>query len=577
MTTIPASMDVNVTPGVLSAGGRGLVLNSVFITESARVPMGLAVSFATSLAVSAYFGPTSYEYALSLRYFQGYTNSFMKPSRLFFARYAAVAAAAWLRGGSILGLTTAQLAAKSGSLSIVIDQHYTWSAASIDLAGTTSPSDAADAIEAALIAVPPIGATCDAGTIAGTVLTVAGATLTGTFRVGQIINGTGVTANSKIISLGTGTGGAGTYNLSAASTVAVGELITAHGAPPVVTFDPISGGFLITSSNTGLAVSGMGFATGTLAAGIMLTQATGAVTSQGGDATTPSVFMTGLIQVTQNFATFMTTFDPDNGSGNDLKYAFAEWNGFQNNRWNYVCWDTDASPAVVVPATTSLGARIAAAEISGTSLVWNTPEIAAFRCGAAASLDFARTNGRASMKFRRQSGLVPSVTDITTAQNLIDNGYNYYGAVATANDQFNYYSPGQVSGEFLWDDSYLNEIWFNAALQLSVLTLLLSVGAVPYVQRGYDMVELAMGDPIIAAGNFGAFSPGVPLSEEQQAAVNAQAGKNITSSLFVAGYYVLINPATAQTRALRGSPPITVWYCDAGSIHKIDIASISIQ
>lgn len=63
------------------------------------------------------------------------------------------------------------------------------------------------------------------GTIATTVMTITG-TPTVTIEVGQAISGTGVTGGSTITSLGTGTGGSGTYNLSASSTVTVGEPIT---------------------------------------------------------------------------------------------------------------------------------------------------------------------------------------------------------------------------------------------------------------------------------------------------------------------------------------------------------------
>ena len=63
------------------------------------------------------------------------------------------------------------------------------------------------------------GATSTSSSIAGTVLTVGG-TVAGTFAVGQVIYGAGVTAGTYITSLGTGTGGAGTYNLSASMTVA---------------------------------------------------------------------------------------------------------------------------------------------------------------------------------------------------------------------------------------------------------------------------------------------------------------------------------------------------------------------
>lgn len=58
-----------------------------------------------------------------------------------------------------------------------------------------------------------VGATSTSTSFAGTVMTVAG-TLTGTFRVGQRITATGIATDVRIASLGTGTGGAGTYNLN---------------------------------------------------------------------------------------------------------------------------------------------------------------------------------------------------------------------------------------------------------------------------------------------------------------------------------------------------------------------------
>lgn len=55
--------------------------------------------------------------------------------------------------------------------------------------------------------------------IAGNTMTVSGVT-SGTLYVGQTISGTGVTSGTTITALGTGTGGTGTYTVSASQTVA---------------------------------------------------------------------------------------------------------------------------------------------------------------------------------------------------------------------------------------------------------------------------------------------------------------------------------------------------------------------
>lgn len=57
------------------------------------------------------------------------------------------------------------------------------------------------------------------GSITGTVMTVSAVT-SGTLAVGQPITGAGVTAGTVISSLGTGSGGTGTYNVSISQTVA---------------------------------------------------------------------------------------------------------------------------------------------------------------------------------------------------------------------------------------------------------------------------------------------------------------------------------------------------------------------
>ena len=65
------------------------------------------------------------------------------------------------------------------------------------------------------------------GSISGTVLTVTAVT-SGTLGVGAVLSGANVTAGTTIISLGTGAGGTGTYNLSVASTAASTAITTTN-------------------------------------------------------------------------------------------------------------------------------------------------------------------------------------------------------------------------------------------------------------------------------------------------------------------------------------------------------------
>lgn len=344
-----------------------------------------------------------------------------------------------------------------------------------------------------------------------------------------------------------------------------------------VTFDSVSGAFVFDNSSTGPA-STITFATGTLSAALKLTAATGAVVSQGADAATPAAFMAGVVSATTNWAVFMTAFDPDAGSGNALKQAFAAWTAAQGNRYAYACWDTDITPTASTSATSSLGYLLEQSQSSGTILLYAPDaKLAAFVCGVVASIDFTQLNGRITFAFKSQSGLVATVTNQTVASNLIANGYNFYGTYATANDQFTFLYPGSISGQYLWADAFVNQIWLNNGLQLALMTLLTQLKSVPYNAVGYGLIKAACMDPINAALNFGAFRAGVPLSAQQTAQVNNAAGLAIDGTLTAQGYYLQVLPATAIVRAARASPPITLFYLDGGSVQRINLASVAVQ
>jgi hypothetical protein len=130
---------------------------------------------------------------------------------------------------------------------------------------------------------------------------------------------------------------------------------------------------------------------------------------------------------------------------------------------------------------------------------------AAMGMGYVASIDFSQTNGRATMAFKSQSGLTANIVNRTIADNLIANGYNYYGSYATANDMFRWMYPGQLSGKFEWVDSYINQIWLNNQFQLALMVLLQQAKSIPYNDAGYGLIRAALLDPINQGLNFGAF------------------------------------------------------------------------
>lgn len=572
--SIPASLIASASPSVLSAGGSALDLIGIILTTNSRVPIGSAPKFPTKDAAASYFGDTSLQASLAAVYFGGFDNSTKKPGSLGFFRYASTAVAAWLRGGSLAAMTLSQLQALSGSLSVVVDG-FTWSAASINLASAASFSAAAAAIQTALAATPPTPAVVT-GSIAGTTLTVSAVT-SGVLAIGQVLTGTGITAGTKITGFLTGAGGTGTYTVDVTQTVA-SESITAAPVAPAVAFDSISSAFTITSGITGVP-STMAYPTGTLAASLDLTLATGAVLSQGAAATTPAAAMAALAKATTNWVTFTTDFDPDNGSGNTQKLAFATWTSQQGNRYLYAGWDTDLSPTTSNPATSSFGYLVEQGEMSGVAPIFQDVNQSAFLMGIIASINFGAKNGRITTSFKSQSGLAATVTDATIYTNLKANGYNCYGAFATANDEFTFFTPGQIAGQYEWIDSYVNQIWLNNQFQLDIVEGLTQNNSVPYNADGDTLIESWLMDTITQFANFGGLRAGVQLSSAQIAEVNNAAGIAIDGILSTRGWYlqVLASQTSPQVRAQRGSPPVNFWYMDGGSVQVVQMASILVQ
>lgn len=366
----------------------------------------------------------------------------------------------------------------------------------------------------------------------------------------------------------------GTVNLSAATSFSgAAALIQAGFANPpfAVTFDSLSSAFTITTNATGSAAT-ISNASGSLASQLYLNTGYGATLSQGQDTGVPDVVMSQAAALVGNWATFTTLFEPDTAT----KMAFAQWNTAQGRRYLYVPWDTDPQAAVAGSSTT-FGAQLASSQQDGTAPFYLGIDKAVFIMGSIASVDFTRRNGRATMAFRGQDGLEPDVTDNQTAQALLLNGYNFYGAFATANAQFNFNYPGNVSGQYQWIDSYINQIWMSNQLQLAMIQLLIAAYSIPYNADGYNMIQAAILDPVQQALNFGAIRVGVTLSNLQKALVNEAVGATVDPIITQQGYYLQVVDASPQTRQVRQSPPITLWYADGQSIQQLNLASILVQ
>jgi hypothetical protein len=593
MSTIPAELFVNVDPSVLAVGGTGNDILGLMLTTNPQVPVGVVLECDDTDSVSAYFGPASTELALAEIYFAGFDQKDKTPSRLFFAQYNTADVGAYLRGGSVAALTLLQLQAINGTLIVPVDGTAR-NGGTINLSSATSPSSAAALIQTGLNSAPATLASFT-GSIGTTTLNVT-AVASGVLAAGQTVIGGATVANTRIVKQLTGAaGGIGTYQVSISQTVASGALTT-QPTPVVVTYDSVSGGFVVSSAVTG-AASSVGFATGTISALLELTAATGAVLSQGAVAQTdPVAFMNVLAATNSVWTNFMTMFDPDS-SGNTVKQAFASWKNTKNQRFGYVCWDLDQSPLTQNPANSSLGQILAANGDSGTFLLggdtaagWSAttaPQIAAFVMGVAASIDFEENNGRTDFAYRSQAGLPAYVSTSAGFLNLCGNpqaaargnNYNCYGAVGSAgssSSSFLWLQRGFVTGPFAWFDSYCNQVWLNSFFKLLALTYFNATKSTPYDPDGYSALEQMLMPAVNQGLAFRAFAPGT-ISTSQIQQVNEDAGADIATTLQTQGWYLQISAASDAARAARTSPPATFYYLDRGSVQALDLSSIMVQ
>lgn len=354
------------------------------------------------------------------------------------------------------------------------------------------------------------------------------------------------------------------------------SLMTAGFTAPdfAITWDAQRSRFLLLTTATG-ATEVCSVVTGTLAAGVGLSAASGAFLQAAGVAAdTPASVMARAITFSTNWGVFTTAYAAVIAD----RLAYAAWNSGQNDQYAYVGWDTEAA-SIVPNNATSFGAQVFAAPYQGTWPLYGTVQTAGVALAYAASINFNVQNGRATAAFRQaMSGAPATCSDETTANALLSNKYTYLGAYANAANNYTVFYDGKISGSFLWVDTYLDQIYLNRELQRALFEALLAYNSIPYNQDGYTELYRAGVDVIDTAVTAGIIRSGVALSQSQAQQIDTQAGRSISPTVSTRGWYLLFgDPANvAQARQNRTSPSASLWYTDGGAVQNITIASRAI-
>lgn len=495
MSTIPLSVDFNITPNVVTPAGSAVDANGLMLTDNELVPVGSVVSYFSAADVSALMGSTSKEFLAAQQYFNGYENSSVIPGELLMYRVITADVAGYLLSGNLKGVALATLKAiPAGTITLTVDGVSTTSS-SIDLSTATSFSDIASKLQ-------------------------------------------------------TGIG---------ASKVAVEWL-------------PIANRFIIRSVTTG-ADSQVSYASpGALATGLLLTQATAATVSPGSDAVTMTDMMNNIINTNQNWIPFETLVDLNEQQNSEL----SAWTNSQKSRFVFVYHETSAEATIPNNANCFYQKVVVANGYEGTFPVYGSYLYGAMALAYSGSIDFARTNGRVSFKFRGFSGLAPNVSDLATAQALKSNGYNFYGSYSLNKTMAQYASDGAISGKFVWLDSFINQVWINANLVGAYANLFTNNQSYPFNQNGYGAIQAATIDVANQAINFGAIQKGVVLDQAQIRIVNNTVGKDISATLYSEGWYLFIPTQTGSARLERELQGAIFYYVDGQLIQSINMSSTAI-
>ena len=289
-------------------------------------------------------------------------------------------------------------------------------------------------------------------------------------------------------------------------------------------------------------------------------------------------YLSAAADTKADWAPYMFAQEPEAAA----KTAIATWMAANPKRYWGVIQDKDET--ILTPnATTSFGATVKANKTEGLTAINNVDGSGTLLCAGAlswaASINPNRVNGRATLMFREFAGLTPGSLTNSQAQNLLDNGYNYYGNYKPVNTDFNWFVNGQVSGTYLWADAYLNQIWMNANFQNALAQMFSVNKRIPYDAVGDTIISASVQPDIQLALTFGAIDPNVSLSSDEALQVNAAAGVDIASTLQTQGWYLIpgASRATPDMRANRKQINGMFFYMDGSSVQAISLNSIEVQ
>lgn len=307
---------------------------------------------------------------------------------------------------------------------------------------------------------------------------------------------------------------------------------------------------------------------GALATAMKLTQATGAVLSQGEVALTFDENMVFVLNVTRNWVGLSTIYDAATTSPYTEALNICAWVTLKQNRYVYVMW-TQESNLLVIGNTSNIMTEINANSYSSVVPLYGTQAHAGFWLGIGGSINYARIKGALSFAYKTQAGLVASITTDEEYQALTEKNVNYYGQFSSASQRYNLTEEGSITGIYRFVDNVYNQNWLAVTLQESTASFLASSEKVSYNKDGREQLKTIATEVCQAGVSNAVIEAGNTFDQQQTNIMIQQAGFDITPNLTNVGYFIQVPPVTPAVRAARGAQPINIWYSNGGVVLRV--------
>ena len=348
----------------------------------------------------------------------------------------------------------------------------------------------------------------------------------------------------------------------------VATLITAGLSGATVAYNATLKVFVITVTATGVS-STIDYTTapasGTDLGPILgLTEATGAVLSQGNDALTVAENMDAITAVTRNFVGFTTLTE----ATDDNAKSYAAWADLDDD-YCYFHWSTNTN--LLSKATNQSSLPVQLQGYNTTAVVYGTVYDAVFMLAVGASIDWTSTNALKTWFAKNASGLNAKILSDTEAEALESIRCNYMGQFATRNANFILLNRGCLTGTMYgFIDTLYGAIWLRARLQRGLMDCFAGNNRIPYNANGYGILATFIAEAVDEALGNGVIDVGLRISDAERITIMNEINEDISVELLNNGYWYKIEDPTANARADRQSPVMAMYYTYAGSVQQIE-------